>query len=154
MKNVLKSDVLPRESNVADGFGRIDYQDTYLIEKASDKCAEEVAKELLVLPGWVVALLKLRHSLVKVFGLKTDEEWAERETFFPLIEKNEGEIIMGEDDKHLNFRASVLHDKAAGVICLTTLVHFNNVWGRLYFLPVKPFHKVIMRTLLMRYLKK
>jgi hypothetical protein len=61
---------------------------------------------------------------------------------------------MGEDDKHLNFRASILHDKAEGTIYLTTLVHFNNVWGRLYFLPVKPFHKIIMKTLLTRYLKK
>jgi hypothetical protein len=89
MKKVLKSEGLPQESNAADGFGRIDYRDIYSIEKASDKRAEEIAKELLVLPGWVVALLKLRHSLVRIFGLKTDEEWPERETFFTLIEKNE-----------------------------------------------------------------
>jgi hypothetical protein len=29
-----------------------------------------------------------------------------------------------------------------------TIVHYNNIWGRLYFLPVKPFHKLIIRTML------
>ena len=33
---------------------------------------------------------------------------------------------------------------AGGII--TTLVHFNNVMGRIYFLPVKPFHGCIIRT--------
>jgi hypothetical protein len=61
---------------------------------------------------------------------------------------------MGEDDKHLNFRASVLKDKTNGTVSLTTVVHYNNLWGRVYFFPVKPFHKIIMKALLKRYLRK
>ncbi|MDR1200630.1 MAG: DUF2867 domain-containing protein [Tannerellaceae bacterium] len=152
--NCIRYYYFPQKSNVANGFGTIDYQDIYSIKKTSDKSAEEISKELLVLPKWVLALLKLRNLLVKAFGLKTDKQNPEQETFFTLIEKNEEEIIMGEDDKHLNFRASIMNDKAEGAIYLTTLVHFNNLWGRLYFLPVKPFHKVIMKTLLKRYLRK
>ncbi|MDR1119950.1 MAG: DUF2867 domain-containing protein [Dysgonamonadaceae bacterium] len=27
---------------------------------------------------------------------------------------------------------------------LTTIVRFHNVWGKIYFLPVKPFHRLIL----------
>jgi hypothetical protein len=154
MKKVIKSETLPEKSQVANGFGVIGYQDTYSIQKTSGKRAEEISKELLVMPPWVLALLRLRHSLVRAFGLKVDLQKPEQTTFFSLIEMNDNEIIMGEDDRHLNFRASIMNDQSKGIISLTTLVHFNNVWGRLYFLPVKPFHKIIMRTLLKRYLKE
>ena len=61
---------------------------------------------------------------------------------------------MGEDDKHLNFRTSIMIDKSKSTISLITLVHFNNVWGKLYFLPVKPFHRLIIRSLLKKYNKR
>ena len=57
---------------------------------------------------------------------------------------------MAENDKHLNFRTSVLIDRKEPLshIYLTTIVKFNNIWGRLYFIPVKPFHRIIIKTLL------
>jgi len=33
-------------------------------------------------------------------------------------------------------------------VYLTTIVKFHNIWGKLYFAPVKPFHKLIIKTLL------
>jgi len=154
MKQVIKSATIPENSTITDGFPEIHYQDTYQIKKAREKSAEEISKELLRLPGWVEALFKLRNALVGVFGLKTDKQAPGQETFFTLIENREDEIIMGEDDKHLNFRASILKNASEGTISLTTLVHFNNVWGKVYFLPVKPFHKIIMKVLLRNYLQK
>ncbi|GAO28083.1 hypothetical protein JCM15548_144 [Geofilum rubicundum JCM 15548] len=60
---------------------------------------------------------------------------------------------MGENDKHLNFRASFLltpspRDKEKQVFSITTAVHFNNGMGEMYFLPVKPFHGLIIRSTL------
>lgn len=60
---------------------------------------------------------------------------------------------MGEDDKHLNFRVSfLLHQHTAQphhyTFTLSTTVHINNGWGRLYFLPVKPFHTIIARKMI------
>ncbi|MCC8154608.1 MAG: DUF2867 domain-containing protein, partial [Tannerellaceae bacterium] len=118
---------LPIGSTVANGFPSIHYQDTYMIKKTTEKSTEEVSKELMKLPGWVVGLLKLRNALVGVFGLKTDKQPPVQETFFTLIENREDEIVMGEEDKHLNFRASILKNTSEGTISLTTLVHFNNV---------------------------
>lgn len=151
MKQVIKAPTLPTGSTVTNGFPVIHYQDTYLIKKTTEKSAGEVSKELMKLPGWVVRLFKLRNALVGVFGLKTDKQSSGQETFFTLIENREDEIIMGENDKHLNFRASIFKNTSAGTIALTTLVHFNNVWGKIYFFPVKPFHKIIMKVLLKRY---
>lgn len=154
MKKVIKSDNIPVKSTIANRFGKIDYQDIYSIAQQTDKTAEEISKELMVMPGWVDVLMKLRNRIVGVFGLKTDRNTPKSKTFFTIIENREDEIVMGEDDKHLNFRASIFKDSSEETISLITVVHYNNVWGKVYFFPVKPFHKIIMRVLLKRYLKR
>ncbi len=151
MKKIKKLNAIPENAAVLNGFERVDYQDTYQIEKITDKSAEEISKELMRLPDWVQVLMRLRNLIVGVFGLKTDKNTARQETFFTLIENREDEIVMGETDKHLDFRTSIM--KFGNKILLTTIVHYNNVWGKIYFFPVKPFHKIIMKTLLKRYLK-
>jgi Protein of unknown function (DUF2867). len=154
MKQVIKSAVIPANSTVANGFGIIHYQDIYTIQKKTNKNAEEVSKEIMVLPAWADVLFKLRNRIVGVFGLKTERNTSESDTYFTIIENRDEEIVMGEDDKHLNFRASILKDKSENSISLITVVHYNSVWGKVYFFPVKPFHKIIMQTLLKQYLKK
>jgi len=154
MKKVLKLKSIPKESEILDGFDHLDYLDAYEIKKATNKTAKEVSLEIMSLPNWVNLLLKLRNNLVKVFGLKTGKHTDKEETFFTLVKEKENEVIMGETDKHLNFRASTIVDKSKNKISIITAVHFNNIWGKIYFLPVKPFHKIIMRSLLKRQLKR
>lgn len=74
MKQVIKTPTFLTGSTIANGFPAIHYQDTYLIKKTTQKSAEEISKELMKLPGWVVGLFKLRNTLVGVFGLKTDKQ--------------------------------------------------------------------------------
>lgn len=105
------------------------------------------------MPGWVDILFNLRNKIVSIFGLKTPERTTNSDLIFTIIENRNEEIVMGEDDKHLNFRASVLKDESKGTISLITVVHYNNVWGRIYFFPVKPFHRLIVKAGLKRYLK-
>lgn len=154
MKTVMKLTAIPANSTITNGFGAIDYYDSYAVKKKSHKSAQEISKEIMQLPGWVDFLLSVRNKVVGLFGLKTKKDTTDTEIFFKLLENRQEEVVMGEDDKHLNFRASIMKDESAGSISLTTIVHYNNVWGRVYFLPVKPFHKIIMKTLLKRYLKK
>jgi hypothetical protein len=154
MREVIKSAKVPVKSTVTNGFGIFHYQDTYTVCRQTDKNAEEISKEILVMPAWVEALMKLRNRIVGIFGLKTSRNTPKSATLFTIIENREDEIVMGEDDKHLNFRASILKDESENTISLITLVHYNNVWGKVYFFPVKPFHKIIMKTFLKRYLKK
>ncbi|WP_418263527.1 DUF2867 domain-containing protein [Flavobacterium faecale] len=113
-------------------------------------------------PKWVGKLFNLRNKIVAVFGLKTSEnvvdnqkqlenfkcEPGEQLGLFKVFLKTDNEVILGEDDKHLNFRVSLLLDKSTKNLTISTTVEFNNWFGRLYFLPVRPFHKFIVPTML------
>lgn len=131
------------------------------------------ADDLLVrvltdLPGWVTCMLALRNALVRPFGLKTGSERTASHSglplrrgghvaFFSVMARetlgDRDEILLGEDDKHLDIRLSGMcsrDDDGETRFALTTLVVFHGVFGRLYFLPVRPFHRLMMRALLRR----
>ena len=81
-----------------------------------------------------------------------------RAILFSVIDRSETEIVMAEDDKHLYFRTSLFVEETSDQnrenVYLTTLVQFHNIWGKLYFSPVKPFHKLIMKALLTNFSKR
>jgi hypothetical protein len=117
-------------------------------------------------PKWVKNLLGLRNKIVKNFGLKTSVagdrkktldnfkgEKGEQVGLFRVFDKSDNEIILGEDDKHLDFRVSLFldnlqNDKFEKKLTISTTVIFKNWFGRLYFLPVRPFHKLIVPAIL------
>ena len=77
----------------------------------------------------------------------------DKAVIFTVISRNEEEIVTGEPDKHLDFWTSIRWEKPSGMgkpgyVYSSTLVHYNNPWGKLYFFPVKPFHQLIVRTLM------
>jgi hypothetical protein len=126
-------------------------RDIYRIVKPTSDSAEEIAIKIFKLPNWTNLLMSIRNSIAGLLGLKSNKETREEQTtYFAIIEKSENEIVMGENDKHFNFRVSILIDRANSFIYLTTLVHFNNFFGRVYFFPVKPFHKIIVKSILKR----
>ncbi|MDR1893391.1 MAG: DUF2867 domain-containing protein [Spirochaetales bacterium] len=68
---------------------------------------------------------------------------------FKVFDRNEDEVILGMDDRHLNFRVSLLKEKDnnnsnVNILSITTVVAYNNILGWLYFLIVKPFHKIVV----------
>jgi hypothetical protein len=64
--------------------------------------------------------------------------------------RSDDEILFGGEDKHLDFRASLLvqRDAAQSSAVLSTVVHYNNWFGRFYFFFVRPFHRLIVASLL------
>ena len=93
--------------------------------------------------------MKLRNVLVSPFGLTTEtSEESENAGMFPIDTETEDELIVGFDDKHLNFRISVLQHQ--GHVYLATWVHTNNIGGRLYLGTIFPFHILIVRNALKR----
>jgi hypothetical protein len=121
--------------------------------KETNDTAEEITAQMFKFPKWVNGLMRIRDAIAGIFGLKTSKDIsAGKTTIFPIIEQRENEIVMGEKDKHLDARLSILIDRDNSFIYLTTIVHFNNFFGRLYFLPVKPFHKIIVKSILKRYI--
>ena len=76
---------------------------------------------------------------------------------FPVIDRSESEIVMAEDDKHLYFRSSLLiqdtSDRYLQAAYLTTIVQFHNIWGKIYFAIVRPFHRLIMKEMLANFVE-
>ncbi len=60
------------------------------------------------------------------------------------------ELLLGGDDQHLDFRFSLLlrQGEASQDVFATTTVHFHNLWGRLYFFFVAPFHRQVIPAML------
>lgn len=163
MPKVCKYHIPPENSLIYKDFGKIDYCDSYQISKSTDETIDNITTEVFRIPNWVDLLIRIRDSLVRLFGLKTGNEknftksisysiGAKPGGYFAVIDRSENEIVMGENDKHLNFRVAVMKKKSEQdcSIYLTTIVKFNNIWGRIYFLPVKPFHQIIVKSLLKR----
>ena len=167
MRTVTKVEIIPENSIIQKNFGKIDYHDTYRIRCKTIGGIDTLTTELYnaPAPAWVLYLLKLRDSIVGIFGLKTgnkdDKKVASyypvgsKAGYFTVLDRNDNEIVMGEKDKHLNFRTSVFikRKNPNSEIYLSTIVQYNNIWGRLYFLPVKPFHRLIILSILKRYLQ-
>jgi hypothetical protein len=109
-------------------------------------------------PGWVEALTRLRNMLVGPFGLKTsgETETPRRETIglFPVLAETPDRMIMGFNDKHLDFRVVVDVMPPGSVpsqqVTLTTLVKTHNRFGRIYLAIITPFHRLIAPAMLRR----
>ncbi|MEO7642897.1 MAG: DUF2867 domain-containing protein, partial [Ramlibacter sp.] len=66
------------------------------------------------------------------------------------------EIILGEDDSHLDFRVSVLVRPVPGEadgavqVVVSTVVHCHNLLGRSYLTLITPFHRQVVQAGLRR----
>lgn len=105
-------------------------------------------------PGWIDALLRLRNTLVRPFGLKTSG-LGEPATggmigLFPVISETPERLIAGFNDRHLDFRVvvDVAPSRPGHQVTATTLVKTHNLLGRAYLAVVLPFHRLIVRSLL------
>ncbi|GAA4276170.1 DUF2867 domain-containing protein [Aquimarina mytili] len=146
-----------------------DYTDSYCgnLNAGHIITSDEVGKAFFSSsPKWIGILLMLRNKLVSIFGLKTGDsskkihnyrfEKGDRIGLFKVFDKNIDELLLGEDDKHLDFRVSLLLEPQSQHkrLIISTTVIFNNWFGKLYFLPVKQFHKLIVRNMLKQTLKE
>ena len=107
--------------------------------------------------------MRFRNSIVRVFGLKTEMKETPNSDFkvgdkvgiFSIYEILNNEIIAGEDDKHLNFRVSIhreIKEKTTGSV--STAVLYNNNFGKVYMTIVKPFHKLVVKSLMKKACRK
>lgn len=162
---------LPESSILNSSHKKYDYVDCFqgtLIDRKNNIKPINVFKAFfLSIPKWAERLVALRDRMVSVFSLKNasgtenDEkqqldnckcEPGEHIGILKVFEKTDSEVVFGVDDKHLNFRVSLLLGNLKidqrKALTISTAVQFNHWFGRLYFLPVKPFHILIVRIML------
>ena len=113
-------------------------------------------------PAWIDGLMVLRNHLVQLFGLKDlgqltridlsrdDESYGENDRvgIFTLIANRPDEVILADKDKHLDvyltLNRSAITPEGRRTITLSTVVCTHNLLGKLYMLPVGPFHRIIV----------
>ena len=136
-----------------------DWADSYSVRHdRNDLEPMEVAGELMGrAPRWVGVLLKIRNVIVGFFGLKSAElelTGQDRIGGFPVLTHDDRHVLLGFNDKHLDFRIIVAVEAEGNGhqhVSLTTLVKRHNLFGRIYILVVTPFHKLIVKTFLKRF---
>jgi hypothetical protein len=157
---------LPPESGIARAYTSTNLADAYSIELPTGASTnpELLARFIFSQQSpWASSLMAVRDALVAGFGLKTikqltslgAESRAARVGIFKIYSTSQTEIVLGEDDKHLDFRLSVLcsgQPSPGGKrhVILSTVVHCHNRLGRLYILLIAPFHRLVVQSSLRR----
>jgi hypothetical protein len=147
---------VPSDSTLAPFYIGADLLDAYAIRlpmQANDNL------EMLARAGferqawWIRALTRVRDVVMATVGVKSSREVGVAAAargpvigFFPVLSKSAGELVMGEDDRHLDFRLAILlRAGAAGdrELVVVTVVHCHNWLGRTYLAAIAPFHRMI-----------
>lgn len=146
MPSVTATD-LPASSLLRSRQAPGDFLDCYAV--AAELSPRRAAQVITDFPGWTRLLLRLRGVLTAPFGLSADGPDApDKVGPFPVESETAGELVAGFDDRHLDFRVSVL--AGDGQVLLATWVHPHNIGGRFYLAAIMPFHMLIARDALAR----
>ena len=173
---VIKSK-LPDNSILRKKGYNYDYEDSFQCDCDNQQrniSLTKIAKSFFTSgPKWISVLFALRNKIVGLFGLKTTGEITDKQQridnfkcepgdrfgLFKVLDKTNNELVLGEDDKHLDFRISLFVAQKMDhidqkTITVSTIVNFNNWFGRFYFFIVKPFHLLIVPKMLDAALKE
>lgn len=139
---------------ILDGLGkaalaRVDASDAFRTDLLSGDSTDPIAWTTAVFaagPRWVRALLRLRDTLVRPFGVRT--AGAAPAGTFPLRDSCSTEAVVGVDDVHLDFRVITTVDESARLVTVTTLIQIHSRLGRVYWSVVRHFHPLVVRSLL------
>lgn len=132
-----------------DALQGADFADAFRLQTTEPGLDAMTAAERVMnrVPRWITALLAVRNTLVAPFGLKSGREplpsGRRRIGLFPLVSEAPGQVVLGMDDKHLDFRL-VISAPGTGAITGTTLVRTHNLFGRIYLRLIMPFHRLIV----------
>ena len=156
--SIVRAVSAPPESALAPQYPGADLLDAFAIAlpAGATNDLDRLAHAVLAQPAWwMKGLMGLRDAAVAPLGVKTsraiarERQASDRIGFFPVQARTSHELIVGEDDRHLDFRASILlQDGADGARTLTmiTVVHCHNRLGRWYLAVIAPFHRTIVRA--------
>ena len=154
-----RSVALPPGVRVASLYPGAFLADAYAIELPPDATHDALTLARFALERqapWVDRLMVMRDAIVSLFGLKTAQALradsgparTPRVGIFRIYETRPDEVVLGEDDTHLDFRLSV--HRSADQLTAVTVVHCHNLLGRSYIRLIAPFHRMVVRSALNR----
>jgi Protein of unknown function (DUF2867) len=138
---------LPRTPFLARALLHVDWSDAYAVATpvgARGHHPQEWADAIFRSPPLAVRILfSWREALVRAVGIESGGRHV-----FDTVSWNTREVLLGVDQQHLAFRASVLVE--ADRVVLSTVVDVRNRRGRAYSALVRRVHPFVVRTLLSR----
>ncbi|KRC64568.1 hypothetical protein ASE12_07165 [Aeromicrobium sp. Root236] len=137
---------VPATPLLQDALPRVDWSDAYAVPRpvGSSSDPQDWADAVFHAPPvWVGALLLARESLVRLVGIDRAGSGA-----FDPVARTDDEVLLGIDQSHLDFRASVLCEPDRVVV--STVVHVHNRRGRAYSALVRRIHPAVVRAMMRR----
>jgi hypothetical protein len=114
-------------------------------------------------PFWMKALLITRNAIARWVGLEapTASEILHPTVLaaynvgdkigpWPIFHIDKNEIVAGRNNKHLDFRLSVLRmtDGDAASVVVSTICSTHNFFGKIYLFFIVPFHRTGVKSLM------
>lgn len=137
---------VPATGLLAGALPRVDWSDAYEVTCPADARTDpQVWADAIFhsAPRWVRGLLAVRQATVALVGIDRG-----RPNTFDTLTRTDEEVLLGTDERHLSFRASVL--TRADRVVLSTVVQIHNRRGRAYSAVVRLIHPMIVRAVLGR----
>lgn len=94
-------------------------------------------------PWWVRSLFGVRQVVVRAVGIEPGDSHV-----FDTLDRTADEVLLGTDQRHLSFRASVLVQPDRVVV--STIVEVHGRRGRAYSNVVRRIHPCVLRGMLAR----
>jgi len=157
MEVAMSRNSMPAETTgLAQVLGGADFADSYelTVEGLGLDATSAAHRAFGRAPRWISGLLALRNILVAPFRLKTGQRTPVSNPtvgFFPLLSRSAERLVLGMDDRHLDFRLVIdVSELGAGRqrVTASTVVRTHNLFGRTYLAIVKPFHRRIVPAML------
>jgi len=114
-------------------------------------------------PFWMKALLITRNAVARRFGLeapttaeilhptvRASYHVGDKIGPWPIYFIGDDEIVSGRNNKHLDFRLSVLRvkDGDAESVVVSTICSVHNLAGKIYLFFIVPFHRTGVKSLM------
>jgi hypothetical protein len=166
MKKILVQEIdIPSTSLAIRSLPLFDFADAFRCQLPENEAhnIDSVTRAIfLTTPQWIAQLLKLRNAIVRPFGIKTSIDAVPSSKqgelqpgtavgVFEVLDRGQNEeIMLGEDDKHLDYRVSIQlkREEEKCWVVVSTVVKLNHWLGRAYFVPVRSVHKVIVPAMM------
>jgi Protein of unknown function (DUF2867) len=138
---------LPTTKLLARALPRVDWSDAFALRIPSGAAYHDPQEWADAIfhgpPAWIRVLFVVREAAVRVAGIEPGGRHV-----FGIVEWSPDEVLLGTDQGHLGFRASVLVEP--GRVVLSTVVQLNNGRGRAYSALVRRIHPWVVRSMLGR----
>jgi hypothetical protein len=163
--HVIECDVPSSSTLSRDLIGNADFHDSYRAPLARPELGfVDIFFALFGhTPLWMKLLLITRNAAASLFGLETPtvaeimkptvrSQYLVGEKIgpWPIFFIGDNEIVAGRNNKHMDFRLSVLKamDGDAMSVVVSTICTVHNVFGKIYLFFIVPFHRNGIRTLI------